>query len=329
MTGPRGPRDGSPLELLRTVSYTPPMGGRPPQRLRAPGLALALLTVAASARGDGPPPVVVGPLSLSAEQLAERLGELSPLELRAHGAGAAGRLAYVQRVIVPELLFQAEAERQKLAEEPHVRARLRDASFQALVEQERAQLPPPTDAEIDAYYDAQRRDFERPERILLWRILVSSEAQARAVIEAARGAGGPERWRALAREQSLDTATKERGGDLGFVHPDGHTDVPELRVDPALFEAARGLEDGELVPEPIAEGNHFAVVWRRGSLQPVQIPKDRARPTIVRAIQEKKLGERIDGLVRELGAKYVTERRDELLEHVDVPPFPQSRAAAP
>ncbi len=304
------------------------MGRRPPQRLRARGLFLALLATAASARGDTSPPVMVGPLALSVEQLAQRLDGLSALELRAHGPGVAGRVAYVQRVIVPELLLQAEAERRKLAEDPHVRARLQDASFQALVEQERAKLPPPTDAEIDAYYDAHRRDFERPERLLLWRILVSSEAQAREVLEAARGAGGPERWRALARERSLDTATKERGGELGFVHPDGHTDVPELRVDPALFEAAHPLENGELVPEPIAEKEHFAVVWRRGSLEPVQVPKDQARPTIARAIQEKKLGERIDGLVRELTQKHVGERRDELLAHVDVPSFPQASSDA-
>lgn len=268
--------------------------------------------------------MVVGPLALSAEQLSQRFEGLSPDELGRYGKGkASARVAFVDQVLVPELLVRAEAERLRLAAEPHVRARLQDALFQALVEAERAQLPDPTEAEINAYYDAHRRDFARPERIALWRILVSSEAQARKIIEAVQGAGGPERWRALARDQSLDTATKERGGDLGFVHADGHTDVPQLRVDPALFEAARSLEDGQLVPVPIAEGDHFAVLWRRGSLRPLQVPRSRARPTIVRAIQERKLTEKLDRLTRDLAKDRVRERKDELLELVHVPAFPE------
>lgn len=267
-------------------------------------------------------PLSVGPLRLSAAELAARLGQASPEELRAFDRKRpAAQVAYVERVVVRELLLAAEAERVRLAEDAFVRARLRDALFQALVADERAKLEPPSDAELEAYRAEHRRDFERPERIALWRILVESEAEARAIVEAVRGAGGPERWRAQAREKSLDTATKERGGDLGFVHPDGHTDVPELRVDPALYEAARAIEDGELVVTP--EGERFAVLWRRGSLRAESLSLEEARLTLQRQVTERRLEERLRALLAELAPRFVKERKDDLLELIDPASFDQ------
>src|SRR5690606_26790841 len=50
---------------------------------------------------------------------------------------------------------------------------------------------------------------------------------------------------------------------LGYVWPDGNTDVPQVRVSPAIFDAAKKLRDGELTPEPVPEGANWAVIWRR------------------------------------------------------------------
>lgn len=280
---------------------------------------LVLLSSLGVAAPPADAPVAVGSLQVSTAELATRIAGLSPLERRSLGASpAAVNLAYVKQVVVPELLFLAEAARLGLEKDPAVERRIRHALFEALAAAERASLPSASEEEIARYYDAHRRDFERPERIALWRILVRTEAEARAVVEKVRGAGGPERWRAEAREKSLDEATKQRGGDLGFVHPDGSTDVPELRVPKALFEAARGVADGELVPEPVQEGEHFAVVWRRGTLSPLRVPLEVARPTIEARLVEQKLGERLDALVRRLTAEHVKNRRDDLLQKVDL-----------
>jgi len=255
---------------------------------------------------------------VSTAELEARIAGLSPLERRNLGTSLeAVNMAYVKQVVVPVLLLVAEAARLGLETDPAVVPRMRQTLFEALAAAERDSLPPITEEEIARYYDAHRRDFERPERIALWRILVRTEAEARAVLEKVRGAGGPERWRAEAREKSLDEATKYRGGDLGFVHPDGNTDVPELRVPPALFEAARGVADGELVPEPVQEGEHFAVVWRRGTLTPLRVPPEVARPTIEARLVEQKLAERLDDLVRRLTAEHVKDRRDDLLRVVE------------
>jgi peptidyl-prolyl cis-trans isomerase C len=294
------------------------------RRRHISGRALALWALAAgTALAADTAPLRVGALSLSASELAARLGAASPDELRALSREPReARLKYVDQVLAPELLFRAEAERLGVAKSAAHRAREADVLYRALVAAERAAQPPPSDADLAAYYQAHERDFSRPRRLRLWRILVGSEDDAKKLIAEAQGAGGPERWRAAARDKSLDTATRERGGDLGFVHPDGFTDVPELRVDKALFEAAERVADGALVPEPVREGNHFAVVWRRGSLTETRISLDDARPTILRLLLEERTATRIDRLVTELGAQHVSAKNPTPVERIEVPAFP-------
>jgi peptidyl-prolyl cis-trans isomerase C len=43
-----------------------------------------------------------------------------------------------------------------------------------------------------------------------------------------------------------------------------------VRFDPVLFAAAARVKDGEMVGEPVKEGDAFAVVWRRGTLPAVR-----------------------------------------------------------
>ncbi len=294
------------------------------RRRRITASALTLWALAAStAVASDSAPLRVGTLSLSADELAARLGAASPDELRALSRDPRqARLAFVDQVLATELLFRAEAERLGLTKSPAHAAREADVLYRALVATERAAVPAPSDADIAAYYQAHERDFTRPRRLRLSRILVASEDDAKKIISDAQGAGGPERWRMAAREKSLDTATRERGGDLGFVHPDGFTDVPELRVDKALFEAADHIADGAIVPEPVREGTQLAVVWRRGSLTETRISQEDARPTIERLLLEQRTTERIDRLVRDLTAQRVSAKNPAPLKTIEVPAFP-------
>jgi hypothetical protein len=299
------------------------------RRRRITASALTLWALAAStALAADSAPLRVGALSLSADEIAARLGAAAPAELRALSRDPRqARLAFVDRVLGTELLFRAEAERLGLTKSPAHAAREGDVLYRALVAAERAAVPAPSDADIAAYYQAHERDLTRPRRLRLWRILVASEDDAKKIISEAQGAGGPERWRAAARAKSLDTATRERGGDLGFVHPDGFTDVPELRVDKALFEAADRVADGAIVPEPVREGTQLAVVWRRGSLTETRISQEEARTTIERLLLEQRTTERIDRLVLDLTAKHVSAKDPTPLKTVEVPAFPAPKAA--
>src|SRR5690349_24765067 len=100
---------------------------------------------------------------------------------------------------------------------------------------------------------------------MLWRILVGSKEDAQKLLENAKQDLSPKHWNELARDKSLDKSTSLRGGNLGFAEPDGKTSDPNVTVDQALLRAAEKVKDGELVPEPIAEGSSWAIVWRRQS----------------------------------------------------------------
>jgi len=277
----------------------------------------------------------VGSLKLPADTLRRRLAAMPAYQLRALGATPSeirGRVLAEQ--LVPDLLYAAEAERIDLAKHPAVAARINDALRRSLEQQERTRLArdnPVTDEDVRRYFAANRARYESPRRLRLWRLLLDDEPLARRAIAEAHGAGGPARWRDLAREHSLDTATRMRSGDLGFVQADGRTDVPRVRVDPALFAAADTVNDGEIVPEPVREGAHFAVVWRRGSLAATSRTIDEEAPTIRRILMRARLRDSVDALVANLRRQHVSAVDESLLSHVRFPPpdFGQGRLPSP
>jgi len=219
-------------------------------------------------------------------------------------------------VLVPELLYASEAEQRALAAEPDVSAQIRDAYKRALVDTLRTDESAKgvSDDDIRSYFDSHRDEFEKPRRIRIARILTTDEAVARKVLADVRGARGPERWNKWAREVSVDEATKMRGGALGFVLPDGRTDVPQVRVDPALFDAASKVKDGELVPDPVNEGARFAVVWRRGTLAAESRTLDGERDRIREILLRKRLDASVGGLLDSLRKRYLTRSDPSLLE---------------
>jgi peptidyl-prolyl cis-trans isomerase C len=122
-----------------------------------------------------------------------------------------------------------------------------------------------------------------------------------------------------AREESLDKATFLRAGSLGMVAPDGTSNFAHVRADKAVIDAARSVKDGELVPTPVAEGEHFAVIWRRGTVAATQVSleaaSDEIRQTLWRQRFELKSKARIDSL-RAANVKRVN---DGLVAEMDPP----------
>ncbi|HSC86532.1 MAG TPA: hypothetical protein VLC09_04650 [Polyangiaceae bacterium] len=244
------------------------------RRLRAITLTASALAASAwlatagawlgSARADaGPWPVRIGDRDLPAAELERAV---AGCEARAATPLATPHLA---RCLGGEPAFAWLLDRSdaasRLATSPNVRRQQDDVLARALLD--RLYLEAPRDPAALAAAEAQAQSLSsKPARIRLFRILVDDEAKARELLKGLKPDLTPRAWRELCRAQSLDQATRERGGDLGFVAADGSTDVPEVAAEPALFAAAEKVQDGQFVPVPIAETGRFAVVWRRGSL---------------------------------------------------------------
>jgi peptidyl-prolyl cis-trans isomerase C len=308
---PSGPAGLTTLPASGTSSLVRSPGhAKPPlmSRLVSLGIAAALTSVVAtpSANPADDDPIVVraGTAVLRSRDVERRLARLPRYQLDALGRTPdEARRRFVDSVLVPELLYAEAARERQLQDAPWLRARIREVYHRALRDRLLADSlaeQPITEGDVQAHFEAHRSDFQSEERLLLWRILVDDEALARRILAEARGAGGPERWKQLAREHSRDVATHLRGGELGFVGPDGRTDVPQVRVDPALYAAAQPLADGALAPEPVREGDHYAVVWRRGTRPAQGRALDEVRPFIMDVLERQRAFSALSRLLESL-----------------------------
>jgi len=306
---------------------------RRPWSSRLLWVILAAMATPGLAADRSAPCVRVGALTATPADVAARLAALPDFQRRALAPNPAELpRRFVDAVLVPELLLTAEAHRRHLAESPAAAPSVREVLRAALVEAQRRDLAvqhPISDAEVARYYEAHRDQFRRPQRLRLWRILVDDAAQAAAVLAAVPGPGGPQRWGELARARSLDATTAMRRGDLGFVRPDGTTDAPTVRVDPALYAAAAKVRDGELVPVPVPEGGRLAVLWRRGSLAAVDEPLAAAAPRIRAALERERLDQAMRTLVAELRARHLTLGDETALEALGKLPAPDALSLPP
>lgn len=306
-------------------------------------LALLLSTTALAADAAGPVLSIPGE-SVDAAGVARALGRVPAFQLAALASDdSARRRAVVERSLVPELRAAAEARVRKLDQRPRTADRLRELYSRAMDAElahatEREQ--PVTDADVQKYFDEHRERFDTPRRVRIWRIVVSDEELAKKIISECQGAGGPAKWRNFARDNSLDAATKFRDGDLGFVRPDGSTETPTLRVDPALFAAVDKLVDGQLVPEPLKLSSGIAVVWRRGSLPAISRTVAQEGPAIRTLLTRQRLEAARKALVTQLRSQYLKNYDTQLLEILPdgtfappeasaraLPPFPSSTPA--
>lgn len=275
------------------------------------------------ARSADPKVVVqVGNRTLSVADLERRWLALPAFQRRALGPDNEARLrSFVNRWVIPELLL-AQATDAATPKSPRAAIAEQLVLQQALVNELRQQnqkQSPITDGEVRAYFEAHRDLFDRPERLRLCRILLADRTSAEELIQKVKDAPF-DTWRNLAREKSLDAATRMRGGELGFVSADGKSDIVELQVDPKLFDAAVGLKDGELAKQPIAEGDKFAVLWRRGhtAAQVAQLTLHRA--AIREHLEQARAQATLATLLAELRRKHVRDLHPELLDGVNFEP---------
>jgi peptidyl-prolyl cis-trans isomerase C len=266
----------------------------------------------------GAPVVRAGNETADAAAVARALHRVPAFQLAALGADdVARRRAVVERLLVPELQGAAEARARGLHQKPRVADRLEQLYARAMdaeLAREAAERQPVSDADVQQYFDAHRERFETPRRVRIWRILVNDEALAKRIIAESQGAGGPARWSNFAREHSLDAATKLRDGDLGFVRPDGATDTPRVRVDPAVFAAVDKLSDGQIAPEPVKLAAGTAVLWRRGSLPAITRSVAEETPAIRTLLTRQRLESARKSLLDELRKKKLTAFDTQLLE---------------
>ncbi|WP_437816786.1 peptidyl-prolyl cis-trans isomerase [Sorangium sp. So ce1078] len=290
----------------------------------AASTGLSLRAEAQPAAGAAADAVVarVGDRVITAPEVERRMAQIPPFQLQSFGRTPDEiRKNFVSQVLVRELLLAQGAAAHKLTERADVQDRIRGLLRAALLQRiqaEAAASSPVTDEEVRAYYEAHRDKFSSPAMVALWRILVATREEGEAILAELKKDPSPQRFKDIAREKSLDKATSMRGGDLGFVASDGTTTEPGLKVAPGLLEAAARVKDAELVPEPVPEGDRFAVLWRRQSRKPVSRSLEQEAPSIRQILARGKAEAQLKQLLERLRAQDVSGHAPELVDLIDV-----------
>lgn len=201
-------------------------------------------------------------VKITVGEVEDAINKQSPF-LRARYQDPEKLREFIDDMVRFELLAR-EAERREYDEHEAVVRTAKQNAVQQLVRKEFDEKITPqsiTDEAVREYYEAHRDEFRRPETVRASHILVSSEKEAKALLKEAKDAD-VRAFRELAREHSVDSETKHRGGDLRYFtkegRPPGSRDAP---VAPELVAAAFALDEvGEMVSSPIQVGDNYSIL---------------------------------------------------------------------
>lgn len=246
----------------------------------------------------------VGARELTVREFQAKLREIPFFQLEMMGRTEAEAKRHVLReTFIRDSLFVFGAEEKGITKKQPALGQMMRVRANATLRAVRSRLPSAASIpkeELQRYYEENLIRYDAPERLAISRILVATAPEAEAVIAAFKTSSTYSTWEQLAREKSLDKATSLRGGNLGFLAPDGSSNEAGVTAPPELVKAASAVRDGEIVSTPVKEGASFAVIWRRGTRAGVKRTFAEAeaeiRDLVHRAKVERATKELIDGL---------------------------------
>ncbi len=268
----------------------------------------------------------IGDRVITLEEFEKRLSGQSPFA-RARYSNANRKRELLDSLVRFELIAM-EAERKGYGKHQDVVLARKQAMVRQFTAQELGQLVKMSDiddVQLRAYYDGHPTEFNRPAQVRGAHILVASDADARALLkklEASAGLSEAARLKAfadLARTESTDADTRERGGDLHFFGEPGVSKVVRGDAAPQVVtpvaKAAYGLANvGDWTSEPLKSSQGWHIVQktavRRAYTRDFNIVKNKIRNKLFR----QKKHEAMEAYVSDLKSKSKIEIDDAVLE---------------
>ena len=211
----------------------------------------------------------------------------------------------VDQIISSRLIIQ-QAMADKLNETPLVQNSIKMATEQILQEAyvENVVRGLDTDAVLKPRYDALTAELKDQVEVKASHILVEDEAKARELIALINKGGD---FAKLAKDNSIDDGSKERGGDLGFF--------AQEQMVPEFATAAFALAKGGVTAEPVKTQFGWHIIKAEDRRPRQAPPYEQVKEQLLAQVQQERVREAIEGL----RAKANIER----FEGAGIPPQPK------
>ena len=265
--------------------------------LLLPSLALAQLPTKEpakkeAAKQEAAKPAATGPLAtVNGVQIPRNRLDIVLRQQTARGAQDNEQLRTQLReaLINNELLIQ-EANRSGIAKKAEVQQQIdlvRQEVIANAVVAEYIRTNPIADADVQKEYErakSQTGDREYKAR----HVLVKTEDEAKSVLaDLKKGA----KFDDVAQKRSMDEGTRPKGGDLDWNVPGN--------FDKAFADAMLKLEKGKMTDAPVRSRFGFHII-QLDDVRPVNFPP---LAQVSQQIQQRLVGQKVDGLLRELRGK--------------------------
>jgi parvulin-like peptidyl-prolyl isomerase len=227
-------------------------------------------------------------------------------------------------------LLAAEAERRGYLKAAPVVLAANQSAVQALIQSDfdnsiTADSMPAAD--VEKYYSEHIEEFVRGEGRRVSMLLLADEAAAKALLPQAQAAD-LRGFRELARTQSVDETTKQRGGDLPFFDASGRgVDAKDSGVEPAVAKATFALKTVGDTSRPVQVGQRFAIIRLSGIRASVDDSLHEANDQIRQRLWRDRRQAAIDAHMEELKKQLHATVHWELIDAVKLdsgPPLPPS-----
>lgn len=247
--------------------------------------------------------VIENQLAMYAGQLTDAQRQQQKEAMLKQFAGDQQRMQFLNQFVVEELLYR-KARDTKMMEDPEVRTQLQEAERSLLarrfMEAELAERIHITDGDLSTYHGANQSRYVEPASAGLGHILVTDEEAAKKVI-AEIMAGGD--FAALAKEHSLDEATREQGGVLADRATRGQP-VPGLAVPVDALAAVFEAKAGDILDSPVQSDAGFHVIRILDRKDERPQPFDEVRTAVYRDLRTTKEREVREQLLETLRDEY-------------------------
>lgn len=189
------------------------------------------------------------------DEFKMRFSRLSP-SLKSKYSDEKGKREFLEEIVKRELLLQ-EAKKAGIEKDQVLLDRIEEMRERLILneflQREVEGKLVTTDKELEDYYNLHKEEFKSPDEAKISHILVKNEEDAKAVIKRLRKGSD---FAKMAREISIDMATKDSGGEMGVIqkgkfHP---------QLDSVIFSANEGeISD----PVKTERGYHIIKVQKK------------------------------------------------------------------